>query len=104
MKILLLALVVFMSIGVTLSTNVLDQFGIEKNYLLIGLVALVITGLVIFRGLALIVIVLLLSLAINLPEDFLAQYSLDKDILLAVVIVMVIFPLVLKGFVGSSGK
>lgn len=102
MKMFLLALVVFMSIGVTLSASLLSQFGIEKNYLLIGLGALVITGLVAFRGLALIVVILLMSLAINLPQEFLDQYYLDKDILMAAVIVMVIFPLVLKGFVGSG--
>ena len=102
MKLALLALVVFMSIGVTLSSSLLDQFGIEKNYLLIGLGALVITGLVAFRGLALIVVVLLMSLAVNMPEEFLAQYSLDRDILIAAILLMVIFPLVYKGFVGKG--
>ena len=102
MKLALLALIVFMTIGVTLSASLLDQFGVEKNYLLIGLGAIVITGLVAFRGLALIVVILLLSLAINMPEDFLAQYALDRDILIAVVILMVIFPLIFRTFIGGK--
>jgi len=96
------ALIVFMSIGVTLSVSLLDQFGIEKNYLLVGLGAFVITGLVAFRGMALIVIILFMSLAINMPEEVLAQYYLDKDILIAAIILMVIFPLVYRGFVGGK--
>jgi len=91
-----------MSIGVTLSASLLDQFGIEKNYLLVGLGAFVITGLVAFRGMALIVIILFMSLAINMPEEVLAQYYLDKDILIAAIILMVIFPLVYRGFVGGK--
>ena len=91
-----------MSIGVTLSVSLLDQFGIEKNYLLVGLGAFVITGLVAFRGMALIVIILFMSLAINMPEEVLAQYYLDKDILIAAIILMVIFPLVYRGFVGGK--
>jgi hypothetical protein len=102
MKLVLVALIVFMSIGVTLSASLLDQFGIEKNYLLVGLGAFVITGLVAFRGMALIVIILFMSLAINMPEEVLAQYYLDKDILIAAIILMVIFPLVYRGFVGGK--
>lgn len=102
MKLVLLALIVFMSIGVTLSANLLDQFGVEKNYLLVGLGAVVITGLVAFRGLALIVIILLMSLAINMPVEMLEQYHLDKDILIAAIILMVVFPLVYRGFVGGK--
>jgi len=102
MKLVLVALIVFMSIGVTLSVSLLDQFGIEKNYLLVGLGAFVITGLVAFRGMALIVIILFMSLAINMPEEVLAQYYLDKDILIAAIILMVIFPLVYRGFVGGK--
>lgn len=71
MKTLVVAILVFVSIGITLSMVMLDQFGIERNYLFIGLGALVITGLVAFRGALLIAMILVLSLAINMPEEFL---------------------------------
>ena len=102
MKILLLALVVFMTVGVTLSGSLLESFGVEKNYLLICLGALAITGMLAFRGIALIIIIALLSLAINMPDDFLRQYYIDRDALIVVVILMVVFPIAYREFVGKK--
>jgi len=102
MKILLLALVVFMTVGVTLSGSLLESFCVEKNYLLICLGALAITGMIAFRGIALIIIIALLSLAINMPDDFLRQYYIDRDALIVVVILMVVFPIAYREFVGKK--
>ncbi len=102
MKTLVVAILVYVSIGITLSMVMLDQFGIERNYLFIGLGALVITGLVAFRGALLIAMILVLSLAINMPEEFLQQFYLDRDILIVAVILMVIFPLIYKEFAGKK--
>jgi len=102
MKLILLSLLVFLTIGVTLSATLLDQFGIDRSYLLIGLGALVITGLVAFRGAILIVIILILSLAINMPEEMLAEYYLDRDILIVVTLLMIVFPLIYREFVGKK--
>ena len=102
MKILLLALVVFMTVGVTLSASLLESFGVEKNYLLICLGAIAITGMVAFRGIALIIIIALLSLAINMPDDFLRQYYIDRDALMVLVILMVVFPIAYREFVGKK--
>ncbi len=102
MKLILLSLLVFLTIGVTLSATLLDQFGIDRSYLFIGLGALVITGLVAFRGAILIVIILVLSLAINMPEEMLAEYYLDRDILIVVTLLMIVFPLIYREFVGKK--
>jgi len=102
MKLILLSLLVFLTIGVTLSATLLDQFGIDRSYLFIGLGALVITGLVAFRGAILIVIILILSLAINMPEEMLAEYYLDRDILIVVTLLMIVFPLIYREFVGKK--
>ena len=102
MKLILLSLLVFLTIGVTLSATLLDQFGIDRSYLFIGLGALVITGLVAFRGVILIVIILVLSLAINMPEEMLAEYYLDRDILIVVTLLMIVFPLIYREFVGKK--
>ena len=99
MKILLLALIVFMTVGVTLSASLLESFGVEKNYLLICLGAIAITGMVAFRGIALIIIIALLSLALNMPDDFLRQYYIDRDALMVDVILMVVFPIGYREFV-----
>jgi len=102
MKLILLSLLVFLTIGLTLSATLLDQFGIDRSYLFIGLGALVITGLVAFRGAILIVIILVLSLAINMPEEMLAEYYLDRDILIVVTLLMIVFPLIYREFVGKK--
>ena len=102
MKMVAIAILVFITIGISLSMILLDQFGVERNYLFIGLGALVITALVAFRGALLIAIILILSLAINMPEEFLVQYYLDRDVLIVVVIMMVIFPLIYREFVGKK--
>jgi len=102
MKLILLSLLVFLTIGATLSATLLDQFGIDRSYLFIGLGALVITGLVAFRGAILIVIILVLSLAINMPEEMLAEYYLDRDILIVVTLLMIVFPLIYREFVGKK--
>jgi hypothetical protein len=102
MKTAVVAILVFITIGISLSVIFLDQFGLERHYLFIGLGALVITSLVAFRGPLLIAMILILSLTINMPEEFLQQYYLDRDILIIIVIMMVIFPLLYNQF--ASGK
>jgi hypothetical protein len=81
------------------SPSLLESFGVEKNYLLICLGAIAITGMVAFRGIALIIIIALLSLALNMPDDFLRQYYIDRDALMVDVILMVVFPIGYREFV-----
>jgi hypothetical protein len=81
------------------SPSLLESFGVEKNYLLICLGAIAITGMVAFRGIALIIIIALLSLALNMPDDFLRQYYIDRDVLMVDVILMVVFPIGYREFV-----
>ena len=90
---ILYGLIIFMTLGVTLSQTILERVGMETDYLLTALGAIVVTGLLVYRGLLLIIIVLLMSLAVNLPDDFLLQYSIDKDILMVMLMLMVIFPI-----------
>jgi hypothetical protein len=84
------------------SPSLLESFGVEKNDLLICLGAIAITGMVAFRGIALIIIIALLSLALNMPDDFLRQYYIDRDALMVDVILMVVFPIAYREFVGKK--
>lgn len=86
-----------MTLGITLSKALLERIGMDTNYLYIALGALVVSGLLVYRGLLLIIIALLMSLAVNLPGDLLAQYSLDRDVLMVVLLLMVIFPVGVRG-------
>lgn len=102
MKTAIVAIVVFMTLGITLSSSLLEMFGIGTNYMFIGLGALLITCMVAFRSIVLIVIVLLVSLPINLPEEYLIQYYIDRDVLIVLVILMIIFPFAYSEFVGKK--
>lgn len=97
MKVLGLGLIIFMTLGVTLSRALLERVGMETDYLFIALGALVVSGLLVYRGILLIVIALLMSLAVNLPGDVLMQYSIDKDVLMVILLLMIIFPIGVKG-------
>jgi len=97
MKVLGYGLIIFMTLGITLSKALLEHIGMDTNYLYIALGALVVSGLLVYRGLLLIIIALLMSLAVNLPGDLLAQYSLDRDVLMVVLLLMVIFPVGVRG-------
>lgn len=97
MKVLGYGLIIFMTLGITLSKTLLERIGMDTNYLFIALGALVVSGLLVYRGLLLIIIALLMSLAVNLPVELLAQYSLDRDVLMVVLLLMVIFPIGVRG-------
>jgi len=97
MKVLGYGLIIFMTLGITLSKALLERIGMDTNYHYIALGALVVSGLLVYRGLLLIIIALLMSLAVNLPGDLLAQYSLDRDVLMVVLLLMVIFPVGVRG-------
>jgi len=97
MKVLGYGLIIFMTLDITLSKALLERIGMDTNYLYIALGALVVSGLLVYRGLLLIIIALLMSLAVNLPGDLLAQYSLDRDVLMVVLLLMVIFPVGVRG-------
>lgn len=97
MKMLGYGLIIFMTLGITLSRALLERIGLETNYLFIALGALVVSGLLVYRGLLLIMIAIAMSIAVNMPEDFLVQYSVDRDVLLVILLMMVIFPIGVRG-------
>lgn len=97
MKILGYGLILFLTLGITLSQALLERIGLDTNYLLIALGALIISGLLVYRGLLLIIIAIFMSIAVNMPEEMLLQYSVDRDILIVMLMLLVIFPIGVKG-------
>ncbi|MGB4246328.1 MAG: hypothetical protein WBJ75_01320 [Pseudohongiellaceae bacterium] len=96
MKFVLYGLILFLTIGVTVAREALARFGLETNYLLIALVALVFTALLAHRSLMLVVLVLSLCVVINLPPEMLGGLVIDQDFLIAALIGVVILPMVHK--------
>ncbi len=72
----LIFLVLMITIAINLEDNMISRLGFEPTFLKITLVAVVITGLVMHRGLALVVLVLFLSVEANMPDGFMLNFGL----------------------------
>ncbi|MCK5639794.1 MAG: hypothetical protein KAJ19_03315 [Gammaproteobacteria bacterium] len=92
MRFFLVFLVLFMSIGINLPESYIAHLGLEPDYLKAALAAWVITGLIIYRNLALIVLVVSLSVGANLPTEMLESWSIDRDVIMATLIAIVVLP------------
>ena len=94
MKIAISSVAIFLSIGILLAREALARLGLESNYLLIAVGALLITALLSQRSVFLTVTVFLLCLAINVPSELMGSLQIDKDIMIASLIAVVILPAV----------
>lgn len=94
MKLVLTLAGVFLCIGLVLAREMLSRFGMESNYLMIAVLALLFTALLAGRSLVLMGMVLVLSIALNLPSDAFGTFSIDQDLLLAALIAVIILPVV----------
>lgn len=86
------AVVIFVTLGLTIANETLAQLGLQQNYAIQFSLALVLAALLASRNALLILCVILGVLAMNMPEPSLARYYLDRDILLAFVCAIVLFP------------
>jgi hypothetical protein len=86
------AVVVFVTLGITIANETLAQLGIEKNYILVFSMALILAALLLSRNLMLIAVVACGVIALNLPEPTLLRFGLDQDVLLAFVCAVILVP------------
>ncbi len=84
--------IVMLSIGVNVGQNMLIQFNIERNYMIIALVAISVAGLIAHRNLFFIVLVAGLTGAINLPTELLLEKGISPDILFTTLLAVIIAP------------
>lgn len=94
MKLVLSAVCVFLCIGLVLAREMLSRFGMESNYLMIAVLAVLLTALLAGRSLVLMGMVLMLSIVLNLPPDTLGPIVIDQALLLAALIGVIILPMV----------
>jgi hypothetical protein len=94
MKFVLYGLILFLGIGITLARETVARLGLETNYLLIALVALLITVLLAHRSLMLVLLVVGLCVVINLPPEMLGGFVVDQDVMIAALISVIILPVV----------
>lgn len=89
-------LVLMITIAINLEDNMIARFGFEPTYLVMALVAVVITGLVMHRDLALVVLVLFLSIGANMPADFMLNFGIDRDILTGILGAIILLPFIAR--------
>ena len=93
---LLIFLLVTMTIAVNVGDNAMARLGFDHDYLLIGLFATVITGLIMFRNLFMVVLVLFLSIGANMPADFMLNFGFDRDFFIGALLAVVFAPILAK--------
>ena len=85
-------LMLFLTVGINVSRPLLGAFGVEKNYLFVTLIAVVVAGLLVHRRLLLILLVVGLAAVVNLPVETLENYNISRTILLASLMAIVLLP------------
>lgn len=85
-------LILAMTVGINVGQHLLEKLNIDRNYLIITLIALVVSGLIAHTKLFFIVLIIALTGAINLPPEMLAQYGVNPDVLFATLLAVIVAP------------
>lgn len=85
-----------MSIVINLPDSYIARLGIEPNYMIAALAAIVIAGLMVHRRLLLIVLVVGLSIGTNMPETYMSSIGVSRDYLFATLVAIVIIPWIVE--------
>lgn len=91
-------LVLFITTAINVEDNVIARLGFEPTYLVMTLVAVVITGLVMHRNLMLVVLILFLSVGANMPAAVMSNFGIDRDILTSILAAIIILPFIARMF------
>ena len=89
----LVVVVMLMSLGANLPRGFAEQWGIDRKYLLGGLVVLVGISLVRYLKFTLILVVVILTVGANLPAEIAEELHVNKDIMLFALVAMVVVSL-----------
>jgi hypothetical protein len=95
--------VALMSIGANLPADMAERFGIDRRFLLGGLVALVAVALVRYLKFTLVLVVAILAVGANLPGDIAREFGVDRHIMMFALIAMVVVSLASRFFKIPTG-
>lgn len=87
--VVVVVLVTLMSIGANLSDEMTAGLGINRKYLLFGLITVVVVSLVRYLKFTLILVIAILSIGANLPHDIAVEFGVDPQIMLFALVAMV---------------
>jgi hypothetical protein len=88
------AVVLFVTLGLTIARETLARLGLDSNYLVMAVLAIAVTAMLAHRNAVLVTIVAILCVVINLPPEALGSIKIDHDLLIASLIGVTILPLV----------
>jgi hypothetical protein len=92
LKFALVFLTLCLSVGANLSEGFLARMGFDPDFLMVALIAFVLTGLITHRHLALIVLVVLLTIGANASAEFAESLGYEPDYLVAALAALVFTP------------
>lgn len=95
-KFALYAVVLFVTLGVTIARETLAQLGLDSNYLVMAVLAFAVTAMLAHRNWLLVGVVALLCIVINLPPEALGSIQVDHDLLIALLLGVTILPVVYR--------
>jgi hypothetical protein len=86
----IIILVTLMAIGANLPDEISKGLGINKNYLLIGLIAIVTVSLVRYLKFTLILVIAILAVGANLPESIASELGVSTQVMFFALVAMVV--------------
>ncbi len=95
--------VAVLSIGANQPTGLAQQWGIDRKYLLGGLICLVGVALVRYLKFTLVLVVAILAIGANLPTDMATEFGVDRHIMMFALIAMVVVSLASRFFKIPTG-
>lgn len=87
---LLVAVVSLMSLGANLPESVINKYGINQRYLLIGLVTVLGFSLVRYLKFTLVLVIAILAVGANMPAELSKEIGVDSQVMLFALVGMVV--------------
>jgi hypothetical protein len=91
-------LILLLTAGISVGTEVLAVLNFDANYLTVTLIAIVVSLLTAHRNILYILLVVGMSAAVNVPDAMLMDYGINKTILLLTLVAIITEPMARKLF------
>ena len=93
-KTVFIGLILGITLGFSLASEMFTHIGMKPETYMLMMAGLLITILVVNRGIAVVATIGVLTIAALQPDQVLLEHGFDKDMLLATMAVIVLYPLV----------
>ncbi len=91
-------LILLLTAGITVGHGVLAALNFDANYLMVTLIAIVVSLLTAHRNILYVLLVVGMSATVNLPDIVLVDYGINKTILLLTLVAIITEPVARRFF------